>query len=591
MSIKRLGFLVLLLSLFSAGVHADQPPLLKLRYLQNYSPTYTEVIEMYHKLDAAYPNARLLEAGSTDCGKPLHTFVITGDGDFDPESIRRKGKTVVLINNGIHPGEPEGIDASLEFADDMLRLEGMAGWLDHTVVVIIPVYNIGGALNRSAYNRSGQTTPYETGFRGNYGNLDLNRDFTKCDSENARSFTKLFHYWNPDLFLDTHTTNGSDHQHAITLIPPQPDQFPESMQQFLRQTLLPGLYAEMNKGGYPLIPYVDFFYEDVRDGIRGGQESPRYSSGYTTLFHTYGMMTENLIYASYPDRVRSTYDFIKALVKLSAEKKNEIRTSRERGRQESIDAKQYAISYTLDTTRYQMIDFRGYEVDRQQISPVTGLPRLGYDKNRPFQARIKYFDTYKPLAWANIPDYYVVPQAWKPVLDRLRLNRVEHEVLERDTVITVTMDYLDEVTSQNRPYNGHYFHSTVVTRSEIQEVQFYAGDWLIPVRQERIRYIMEMLEPKARDSFFRWNFFDAVLDQREYFSSFGFEENALRTLELFPALRKSLVEKKDADPEFARNHRAQLQFIYENSPWLEKTWKRYPVGKIMGYQGNRNLED
>jgi hypothetical protein len=574
--------LMLLLLLFlNSFVYAQKQNLINLKYNENYSPTYDEVIAMYRKLDKAYPQARMIEAGLTDCGKPLHTFVISKNKRFDPARIRREGKAIVLINNGIHPGEPEGIDASLMFADDILRnKDGMAQWLDNTVIVIIPVYNIGGALNRSAYNRSGQTTPYETGFRGNYGNLDLNRDFTKCDSENARSFTRIFHHWNPDLFLDTHTTNGSDHQHAITIIPPQPDQFPPAMRHFLRKTLLPGLYGEMKESDYPLVPYVDFFYEDIRDGIRGGQESPRFSSGYATLFHTYGMMTENLIYATYPDRVLSTYDFIKALVKLSSENKTEIINSKRAGIEETVSAKQYAIAYELDTTRYQTIEFHGYEVDRQQVSKVTGLPRLGYDREKPFTADIRYFDTYKPVLWVDVPEYYVVPQAWKPVLERLAMNKVEYVALKRDTIIEVRVDYLDEVSNPARPYNGHYFHNQVVTRSEVQKVQYYAGDWLVSVRQERMKYIIEMLEPRARDSFVRWNFFDSVLDQREYFSSFGFEENALRTLEDFPELKKELESRRNADPEFAKNHRAQLQFIYDNSPWFEKTWKRYPVGRI-----------
>lgn len=33
-----------------------------------------------------------------------------------------------------------------------------------------------------------------------------------------------------------------------------------------------------------------------------------------------------------------------------------------------------------------------------------------------------------------------------------------------------------------------------------------------------------MFEPKALDSFFRWNFFDNILDQREFFSSYGLKK-------------------------------------------------------------------
>ncbi|MBK6281266.1 MAG: hypothetical protein IPF54_00110 [Draconibacterium sp.] len=172
---KNIPFLLIVLC-FSLITNAQNQPLLHLKYEQNYTPTYSEVIEMFQLLDENYGNAVLLEKGLTDCGKPLHLFVINNEPEFNPEKIREQGKTVLLINNGIHPGEPEGIDASLWFADDVLRnKDGMAKLLENTVIIIIPVYNIGGHLNRSAYNRSGQTTPYETGFRGNYANLDLNR--------------------------------------------------------------------------------------------------------------------------------------------------------------------------------------------------------------------------------------------------------------------------------------------------------------------------------------------------------------------------------------------------------------------------------
>jgi len=89
-----------------------------------------------------------------------------------------------------------------------------------------------------------------------------------------------------------------------------------------------------------------------------------------------------------------------------------------------------------------------------------------------------------------------------------------------------------------------------------------------------------MLEPKAKDSFFRWNFFDNILDNREYFSSYGFDENALKYLNEHPEFKKEFQNKQKSDPEFAKNHRAQLSYIYNNSEWAEATYKRYPVGRV-----------
>ena len=577
---KKLSF-VILIGCFSLSVSAQKPALLKLKYEQNYSPTYYETIEMFQLLDKHYENAILLEKGLTDCGKPLHLFVINSESEFNPAKIKEQGKTVLLINNGIHAGEPEGIDASLWFADDMLRnKDGMAKLLEKTVIIIIPVYNIGGHLNRSAYNRSGQTTPYETGFRGNYANYDLNRDFTKCDSENSRSFSKIFTEWNPDVFLDTHTTNGSDHQYSITLIPPAPALYPPVMEKFLRNKLIPDLYSGMKKGEYELIPYVNYIFNDPKQGIAATQEGPRYSSGFASMFHSYGMMTENQIYRKFPDRVKSCYQFIQVLAEFTAENSEAIKKSRLDGIRESMSLNEYAVTYKLDTAKFQLIEFKGFEVDEKQISQVTGLPRFGYDLKKPYTETVKYFDTYNPTQTVTVPGFYILPQNYRDVIERLDLVKIRYSRLQTDTLIDVTVDYIDEFTSPARPYNGHFYHDKITTHSEKQKIQYYAGDLVIPVRQEKIKYLLDMFEPKASDSFFRWNFFDNILDQREYFSSYGFEENALKYLNDHPEFKAEFLNVCKQDSTLIGNHRAQLAWIYNNSEWFEKTWKRYPVGKI-----------
>ncbi|WP_340111408.1 M14 family zinc carboxypeptidase [Maribellus mangrovi] len=570
-----------LLILCGAFLSSAQQPLIELRYEENYTPTYSEVIEMYRVLDENYENAQLVERGTTDIGKPLHTFIINSEPEFDPQTIKNQGKSVLLINNGIHPGEPEGIDASLQFADDILRNKnGMKSWLENTVIVIVPVYNIGGHLNRGPYNRANQATPYETGFRGNAKNLDLNRDFTKCDSKNALSFNRIFQEWDPDVFLDTHTTNGSDHQYSITWITPFPDYFPPTQEEFLRKQMIPDIFEKMDAGNYKLTPYVNWIFHDPSSGILLWQDAPRYSSGYASLFNSYGMMTENHVYKHFPDRVKSCYQFITTLADFTSENSKEIIASRKHGNEELLAMKTYPLTYEVDTTHYTTFTFDGYGTSNEVIDKVTGLPRFGYDRSKPYSKEIRYYDVYTTLNEIKIPEYYVLPQAWTEVIERLKLNGVEFRTLEEDQVLEVEVDYIDEYDSAKRPYNGHYFHNNVSTHQEIQNIQYYAGDLLVPVRQQKMKYLLEMLEPKAMDSFFRWNFFDSVLDQREYFSPYGFEENALKYLNDHPVFKKEFEAKRADDPEFAKNHRAQLTYIYNNTEWAEKTFKRYPVARI-----------
>src|SRR5690554_4338970 len=251
--------------------------------------TYSEVISHYQKLAESYAQATLLTYGSTDFGLPLHLFVISMDGDFNPESVRRKNKRVLLVNNGIHPGEPEGIDASMMLARDLLKNNQVPS---DVVLCFIPVYNIGGSFNRSGTSRANQNGPVAYGFRGNSKNLDLNRDFVKTDSRNSAAFQLIFNTWSPEIFVDTHTSNGSDYQHVMTLIPAQKDKLNHVLSGYLRETLLPFLYDEMTKAGYPMVPYVDAVKETPEQGLAGFLDLPRYSTGYVSLHNTISFMPE-----------------------------------------------------------------------------------------------------------------------------------------------------------------------------------------------------------------------------------------------------------------------------------------------------------
>jgi len=570
--------MVLLLTSFK--IITPKEDIIKLNYQNDETPTYYQIIDMYKKLDSVSKNAKLIEYGLTDVGKPLHLFVITDDADFNPKSIHRKGKTVIMINNGIHPGEPCGIDASLQFANDILiNKNNLNINLKNTVICIIPVYNIGGELNRSAYNRTAQIGPKECGFRGNAKNLDLNRDFVKCDSENAKSFTKIFQLWEPEIFLDTHTTNGSDHQYTITLIPPQPCSMQKIHENFLREEMLPALYKKMDTTDYTLIPYVIPFNRSPENGITSYVQTGKYSSGYTQLFNCLGFMTENHVYKSYNDRVRSAYSFIVSLVEYSNSNSDKIISNKERVDKAIENQKEFVLRYKLDTSKYSFINFKGYKAG-QFKSPLTGLMRFGYDNTKPWEEEIKYFDYYIPEISVQKPEYYVVPQAWSEVVLRLKMNNIEMKRLVKDTILTVEVYYIINYEDEKRQNNGHRVHRNVETSAEIQQIAYYEGDYIIKLNQKSNRYIVEMLEPRGEEAFFAWNFFDSCLETREYFSSYGFEKNAINYLEVHPEFKAEFNKKRKEDKEFAANHRAQLTYIYHNTEWNEVSYNRYPVARI-----------
>ncbi len=88
------------------------------------------------------------------------------------------------------------------------------------------------------------------------------------------------------------------------------------------------------------------------------------------------------------------------------------------------------------------------------------------------------------------------------------------------------------------------------------------------------------MEPTGDDSYFTWNFFDPILAQKEGYSAYVFEEKAEAFLQQNPAVKEKLEQRRATDTAFAKNGRAQLQFVYQNSPYAEPGFMRYPVYRV-----------
>lgn len=547
----------------------------------NRTVTYHECIAFYRQLDKKYPQARLLEYGLTDVGKPLHVFAISSDTDFNPSSVHHKNRPVVLILNGIHPGEPDGIDASMMLADTILSTERGKRLLGNTVLLIIPAYNIDGMLNKGCCSRANQNGPEEYGFRGNARHLDLNRDFIKCDSENAKSFTRLFREWNPHVLMDTHVSNGADYSYTMTLISTQHNKLHPVLGSFLKQKFTPALFKSMKEKGDEMIPYVNTksYGDDPETGLYGFLETPRYATGYAALFNTIGFVAESHMLKPFPQRVQSTYRLLVSLLENVKTYSDEIISNKIKADHECASTKNFGLKWDTDTLKFDTLLFRGFEI-RKEKSKVTGQDRIRYDRTAPFERPIRFYDYYHSIINIQRPEYYLIPQAWKEVIERMKLNNVKMIPLLSDTTIEAEVMYIDKYKATSTPYEGHYINTVQELRKQKEKVKVYKGDFLIPVNQSCNRYIVETIEPQGTDSWFTWGFFDAILQQKEWFSSYVFEDLADSLLKADAKLRTDFIAKKETDSAFAKDEFAQLYFIYQRSPYFEKTYRRYPVLRI-----------
>lgn len=546
---------------------------------RNQTTTWAECVAFYERLAHDFPSVlRWQQIGTSDNGIPMHAGIVTADAQFDRQTLQRQRRPVFFNNNGIHPGEPEGIDACMALVRDFCTQPARLAALGDTVFLFIPIYNVDGCLNRQSTSRANQLGPESSGFRGNARHLDLNRDFIKCDSLAAQVFNRFFTAWDPDVMVDTHTSNGADYAYTMTLIPTQPDKLGGGLGQFLRSRMLPAIYGGMDERGWPTCPYVNCVAETPDDGIADFLDSPRFSTGYAALNHTIGFMPETHMLKPYADRVSAMRTLVEVVLDFTVAHAAQIQELRREARTGATHQARWPLSWRSDTSRPNSFRFKGYEAVYTPSS-IGNYQRLAYDRSQPWEKDIPYFDRFAEDVAVAAPKAYLVPQAWREAIERLEWNGVAMRRLEEDQVFDNARVYrIERVASRPAPYEGHMFHDEVTLVAHTEAVHARAGDVWISLDQPKARYIVETLEPQAHDSFFRWGFFNSVLDKKEGFSAYVFEDTASRMLQEEPALKAAFEAWKKSNPDKLSDPREVLGFIFAHGRrHAEPGWRRYPV--------------
>ena len=535
----------------------------------NQTTTYSEMVEFYDNLAKNFKTITVKNFGTDDNGEPIKVVIFNNSKD--------KNTPVILINNGIHPGEPDGIDATMmmmrDYATGKLSVKNLK-------IVAVEAYNISGMLRRGKFSRANQNGPEEYGFRGNARNYDLNRDFIKNDTENAKAFQQIFQHFKPIYFIDNHVSNGADYQYLFTYISTNKERLGKALGTYFNEKMQPEILQTIEKQGILTTPYVNIHGDSPDEGFPAFMDSPRYATGYTTLFNTMGTVAETHMLKPYKDRVRATYENMLSSINYTSKNSKEIKKLVDESLKDYQPKKKYAIQWKLDSMKFQMIDFKGYEAGKK-ASEVSGQPRLFYDKSKPFIRKVKFYDQYKPTKEVAIPSYYIIPKSENKVLEYLRRNNIEMKELQQDSTILAEQYRIADYKTVKNPYEGHYLHFNTEVKADLKNAKFKKGDFLISTKQNGVKYLIETLEPEATDSFFNWNFFDGILGQKEYFSDYVFEDTAAELLKNNQVLRTAFQMEKIANPEFAKDGNAQIDWIYRQSDYYEGSVGLYPIYRIL----------
>ncbi|HLF56561.1 MAG TPA: M14 family metallopeptidase, partial [Thermoanaerobaculia bacterium] len=277
------------------------------------TPSLEETLAFLERLAPRLPEMKLERFGTSAAGRPMTVAIVSKEKAFTPSAARAAGKPVVLVVNGIHAGEIDGKDACLELLRD-LALGRRRELLDAGTLLVVPVYNVDGHERVSPYNRPNQDGPVRgMGFRTTVDGHDLNRDWLKIETPEARAMISLVREWDPHLAVDDHVTNGSDHDWTLTWSYPEAPQSPAPIADWIAKAIRSGAAAD-GAAGYRTGPYVDLLDgADPAKGFETAAYGPRFSTGYFALRNRATILVETHSHEPYADRVKANREFLAGL--------------------------------------------------------------------------------------------------------------------------------------------------------------------------------------------------------------------------------------------------------------------------------------
>ena len=413
------------------------------------------------------------------------------------------GRVVSLLIGNIHSGECAGKEALLMLIRDLADNPNHK-WLDNTVLVIVPNYNADANDRVSKLNRPNQIGPENgMGQRGNAQGLDLNRDFVKLESAEAQNLVRLIQQVDPHLFVDCHTTNGSQHQYALTYdVPHNPASSP-LVRSFLRDKVMPAVSTNMKKKGW-----LTFYYGNFNRGHTAWTTygyDPRYSTEYVGMRGRLSVLSEAYAYISYRERIFASRDFASALLDYVHEHAEQVmnvcRDSDRLLAESASQPERVEISLAAEIVAFDdKYTLKGYiDGDRKSGSP--------HDYQCDFYGHCESTRS-TPMAYA-----YLVPSKHAPIAERLLMHGVQVEQLVVGGTVTAQ---IDRIVSLERSRQAFQKHHVVRAESERREIDMdlgqLAGAYIVRTSQPLGRLATYLLEPTSSDGLLFWNFFDEDIE-------------------------------------------------------------------------------
>ena len=541
------------------------------------TPNYADTIAYLEKLEAKSPFIHLIGFGDTAQGRTLHYVIVSKEGCTSSGELAKNKRPTLLAQAGIHAGEIDGKDAGLMLLRDIATGK-KADLLDRANLIFIPVLNADGHERSSRTNRPNQRGPVHQGWRTTAQNLNLNRDYMKADAPELRMVLALLTDFQPDLYLDLHVTDGIDYPFDITYgFNGFGGQFAWSpkIAAWLGDEFSPDVDKALEAAGHkpgPLLYALN--NRDLSEGLGLGVTPPRFSNGYGDLRHLATILVENHSLKPYRQRVLGTYVLLEAALRSLAAHADGLRAAV--AADSAARPAKIAANWGLPGGKTVPWDFPGFAYE-EYLSPASGTKEVRW---LPTPKVYEKLPMHLDLNGATLqrPKAFYVPVTKPDLIERLHLHGIEAETLEQDTTVTVHLARLDSPHAEAEPFEGHYrLPPGKITWEERQET-YPAGSLRISTDQPLGELAMMLLDPESDESFLAWGFFPEILQRTEYIEGYVIAPLAEKMLAADPKLKAEFEARLAADPAFAANPTARLQWFYARTPFSDDRYLLYPVG-------------
>ncbi len=549
------------------------------------TPTYDETLAFLRRLEKRLPEMKLEFYGESASGRPMPLVILSAEKAFTPAAAQALAKPVVLVQNAIHAGEIDGKDAALLLLRDV-ALGGRRDLLAATTLLILPIYNVDGHERVSPWNRPNQDGPVlGMGFRTTADGHDLNRDFLKLQTPEARQLVRLVNAWQPHLVVDTHVTNGVDLDWVITWAIPEQPLLAPPVDRWLQRNFPPVL-AAVEAAGHRQGPYVSLIDgQDPAQGFETLVYEPRFSTGYFPLRHRPVVLLESHSHKPYRERVLATRDFVAAIVVQAGRSGVALKSAIAEAALAVVQLGQPAAAPSTVAVTYARGDAESYPVPfydwRREPSVVSGGEQIRYRRGVVRELTVPWFHRLVVASSLPRPRGYLVLPGWPEIERRLVDHALRFERLPRDLELEVETARLSRPVAKGESYQGLTRLQAEVARASERRI-LPAGTLWVPADQPDFAVAVQLLEPEAPDSVLAWGLISGLFEGKEYIDGAALELFARQTLgDPKMAATAAAWQAALADPAFSADRAARYRWWFSRTPHWDEQVGLYPVFRLM----------